>query len=168
MTASIRPAGSFVDRVYGSMKRVPVWALALIWLLPSFGLFVNSFRPRDSQRNSGWWTLEPNGLGVRFTTDNYRQVFEAGTTNSIGDSLLNSAAITIPATIIPIAIASFAAYGFAWIDFRGRKALFIAVVSMMAIPLQVALIPLLAMYYRGAHLSIPFLDKTLTLSLIHI
>jgi alpha-glucoside transport system permease protein len=71
-------------------------------------------------------------------------------------------AIAVPATLIPIAIASFAAYGFAWIDFKGRRWLFIATVSLLAIPLQVALIPLLQMFNLGAHLTLPILDKTIT------
>ncbi len=79
------------------------------------------------------------------------------------EAFLNSIAIAIPATIIPIAIAAFAAYGFAWIDFKGRKVLFIGTVSLLAIPLQVALIPLLQLYVGGAHLTIPVLDKTITL-----
>ena len=79
------------------------------------------------------------------------------------NSLLNSFAIAIPATIIPIAIAAFAAYGFAWIDFQGRKWLFIGTVALLAIPLQVALIPLLQLYVGGAHITLPIIDKTITL-----
>ena len=90
-------------------------------------------------------------------------MLESGATSSLTESLLNSFKIAIPATIIPIAIASFVAYGFAWIDFKGRKPLFIFTVSLLAIPLQVALLPLLQMYTGGAHLTIPFLDKTITL-----
>ena len=77
--------------------------------------------------------------------------------------LANSLAIALPATIIPIAIAAFAAYAFAWIDFKGRQGLFIVTVSLLAVPTQVALIPLLQMYVRGAHLTIPGLDKTITI-----
>ena len=76
---------------------------------------------------------------------------------------MNSFAIAIPATIIPIAVAAFAAYAFAWIDFKGRKCLFIFTVSLLAIPLQVALIPLLQLFVGGAHLTLPILDKTITL-----
>ncbi len=78
------------------------------------------------------------------------------------NALLNSLAIAIPATIIPIAIAAFAAYAFAWIDFRGREWLFIATVSLLAIPLQTSLIPLLQIFAGGGHWTIPFLDKTIT------
>ena len=78
------------------------------------------------------------------------------------NGLANSLAIALPATIIPIGIAAFAAYAFAWIDFQGRQALFIATVSLLAIPLQIALVPLLQLYNFGAHLTIPWLDKTIT------
>ena len=83
---------------------------------------------------------------------------DASSSASLWDALLNSLAIAIPATIIPIAVAAFAAYAFAWIDFKGRKWLFIATVSLLAIPLQVALIPLLQLFVNGAHLTLPALD----------
>ncbi|MFP5487871.1 MAG: carbohydrate ABC transporter permease [Acidimicrobiia bacterium] len=160
-----RPGGAGIsDRIYTFLRGIPVWVLwlvAMIWLLPTFSLFVNSFRPRDDQRASGWWTsiTDPGS----FTTENYETVLGASATSSLTDSLLNSAAVSIPATIIPIAIAAFAAYAFAWIDFKGRKALFIATVSLLAVPLQVALIPLLQLYVGGAHITLPWIDKTVTL-----
>ncbi len=158
------PGGrSTTERIYGALSRIPLWLLAVMWLLPSFGLFVNSFRPRDAQRNSGFWTLDATDQGERLSLENYESVLSADGTNSLTDSLLNSFAISLPATIIPIAIAAFAAYGFAWIDFKGRRGLFITVVSLLAIPLQVALIPLLIMYVSGAHLTLPWIDRTLTL-----
>jgi len=149
-----------VDRVYGFLRRIPtgiLWLIVLVWSLPTLGLFLNSFRSRDAQRGSGWWTVRPDDL----TLANYDQIF--GARQGLGQSLLNSAAIAVPATIIPIAIAAFAAYAFAWIDFKGRKPLFIATVALLAIPLQVALIPLLQLYVGGARLTLPLLDKTITL-----
>ena len=150
--------GGPVNRIYGVLRSVPTWVLwflVLIWIVPTFGLFVNSFRTRDAQRATGWWKTSVD----EFTLQNYRDIFESRA--GLGQSLLNSAAIAIPATIIPIAIAAFAAYGFAWIDFRGRKVLFIATVSLLAIPLQVALLPLLQMYVSGASLTLPLIDKTI-------
>ncbi len=146
-------------RIYRGLSRVPMWVFAFMWLLPSLGLLINSFRTRDAQRTTGFWRTRPSEL----TAENYTEVLTAETVNNMADSLLNSVAIAVPATIIPIAVAAFAAYGFAWIDFKGRKWLFIITVSIMAIPLQVALIPLLRMYVAGAHLTLPFIDKTLTL-----
>ena len=159
MTASVSSESGLGSILYRGLSRFPMWGFALLWLLPSFGLFLNSFRSRDAQRNSGFWTLTPSDL----TLEHYGTVLGASSVNSMSDSLLNSLAISIPATIIPIAIAAFAAYGFAWIDFKGRKWMFIGTVSLMAIPLQVALIPLLKMYVSGAHYTLPFMDKTLTL-----
>ncbi len=157
-----QPDTSLSGRVYGFLRGIPTWVLWLIvivWSLPTVGLFVNGWRTRDAQRNSGWWTVRFDEL----TFDNYDTVFTASATTSLGDSLLNSFAIAIPATIIPIAVAAFAAYTFAWIDFKGRKQLFIATVALLAIPLQVALIPLLQLYVGGAHYTIPGLDKTITI-----
>ena len=65
--------------------------------------------------------------------------------------------------MIPIAFAAFAAYAFAWIDFKGREWLFIATVSLLAIPAQMSLIPLLQLYSGGGHLTLPFVEKTITL-----
>jgi len=153
-----------VNKTYGFLRAIPttvLWFIVVLWSLPTMGILVNGFRNRDSQRNSGWWKgLWPGNFGD-FTLENYDQVINAR--QSIGQSLLNSFAIAIPATIIPIAIAAFAAYAFAWIDFKGRKVLFIATVSLLAVPLQVALIPLLQLATNGAHLTIPLLDKTVTL-----
>jgi alpha-glucoside transport system permease protein len=151
-----------VDRMYGVLRAIPtgvLWLIVVVWSLPTVGLFVNGWRDRDAQRASGWWTVKPSEL----TFGNYDDVFGASASTSLGDSLLNSMAIAIPATIIPIAVAAFAAYAFAWIDFKGRKGLFIATVALLAIPLQVALIPLLQMYVNGAHYTIPWLDKTITI-----
>jgi len=151
-----------IDRIYGLLRSIPVgvlWLIVIVWSVPSVSLFLNSWRSRDAQRNSGWWTIKPGDL----TLDNYDYIFNASAAGTIGESLINSMAIAVPATIIPIAIAAFAAYGFAWIDFKGRKTLFIATVSLLAIPLQVALIPLLQTYVNGAHLTLPFIDKTVTI-----
>ncbi len=167
LTGTGRPAPSpdgrsngVIDRMYGFLRRIPtgvLWLIVVVWSIPTLGLFINSFRSRDAQRATGWWKVRPDEL----TIDNYDTIFSARA--GLGRSLLNSAAIAIPATIIPIAIAAFAAYGFAWIPFRGRKTLFIATVALLAIPLQVALIPLLQMFVGGASVTLPLLDKTVVL-----
>ncbi len=175
MTASnTTPTGSLSNRIYNALRRVPLWGIVIIWVIPTFGLFVNSFRPKSGQRGLGWWqaltagnqeltAAEQSAVNLEnLTLENYADVLSASSTAKLTDSVINSFAIAIPATIIPIAIAAFAAYGFAWIDFKGREKMFIVVVSLLAIPLQVALIPLLQMYDRGAHLTLPFLDKTIT------
>lgn len=153
-----------VDRAYRFLRGIPtgvLWVVVLIWITPTFSLFMNSWRSRDSQRSSGWWqTLFEGDV---YTAENYRTVLEASASSSLTDSLLNSFAVSIPATLIPIAIAAFAAYAFAWIEFPRRKLLFIVTVSLLAVPLQVALIPLLQLFNNGAHLTLPFLAKTITI-----
>ncbi len=154
-----KPSGP-IDRFYGFLRSIPagmLWLIVVIWSIPTLGLFINSFRDRDAQRATGWWKVTPSEL----TIDNYDTIFAARA--GLGRSLLNSAAISIPATIIPIAIAAFAAYGFAWIPFKGRKPLFIGTVALLAIPLQVALIPLLQMFVGGASVTLPLISKTVVL-----
>ena len=153
------------ERLYRRLTNTPMWALwglVAIWTIPSLSLFVNSFRPVQNQRTEGFWKVvtDPGQL----TLDNYDTVlFSEGGGSNLSDSLISSFAIAVPATVIPIAFAAFAAYGFAWIDFKGREWLFIGTVSLLVIPLQVALIPLLQTYVGGAHLTIPFSERTVTL-----
>ena len=78
-----------------------------------------------------------------FSLDNYREVLAS---EGVGQSFINTMRVTIPATIIPIMIASFAAYAFAWMKFPGRQFLFVCVVGLLVVPLQMSLIPLLSMY----------------------
>ena len=151
--------------VYNTMRSVPtwvLWVLVILWTTPTIGLFVNSFRDRDMQRTSAFWTLF-RGNFDGLTLNNYREIFGTEADGGFWNGIINSFAIAIPATVIPIAIAAFAAYAFAWIEFRGREWLFIITVSLLAIPNQVALIPLLQLFSNGAHVTLPGLDKTVTL-----
>jgi len=151
-------------RIYKRLSDLPswlLWIMVVVWTFPSFSLFVNSFRGRQDQRNTGFWDVLTNPGTL--TIDNYRTTLVEEGANNLFDSVISSFAIAIPATVIPIAFAAFAAYGFAWIDFKGRNWLFIATVSLLAVPLQVALIPLLQTYVDGAHLTIPFTDRVITL-----
>ncbi|GAB4512937.1 MAG: carbohydrate ABC transporter permease [Anaerolineae bacterium] len=78
-----------------------------------------------------------------FTFENYDEVLNE---ESVGQTFLNTFTVTIPATIIPIAIAAFAAYGFSWMEFPGRQWLFALVIGLLVVPLQLSLIPLLRLY----------------------
>jgi alpha-glucoside transport system permease protein len=132
--------------------------LCLIWCLPTVGVLITSFRDRDSVNQSGWWTVFDGS--ENFTTENYEQVLggkeftyydsennlvKERSENLLG-AFLNSLSVTIPAVVIPILIAAFAAYGFAWLDFPGRKVLFVGIVAILVVPLQISLIPILSDY----------------------
>lgn len=120
-----------------------VIALIVVWTVPTIGLFITSFREKQAISNSGWWTVFTNPQGA-FTLDNYNKVLFGG--DGLATAFLNTLAVTIPAVVIPILIAAFAAYGFAWMSFPGRRILFITVVALLVVPLQIALIPVLKAY----------------------
>jgi alpha-glucoside transport system permease protein len=117
--------------------------LCLIWSVPTIGLLVSSFRPASLVATTGWWTAFRTPL--HFTLDLYHQALG---TAGMGQSFVNSLFISIPATVIPIMIAAFAAFAFAWMDFPGRDLLFIIVVGLLVVPLQMTLIPILKIYSR--------------------
>jgi alpha-glucoside transport system permease protein len=122
---------------------VVIIAIAALWFVPSLGLFVSSLRPFSLITSSGWWTaLSPP---FRFTLANYAHVL---TTANMGRSFLNSLMIAIPATVMPILVAGFAAYAFSWMHFPGRDALFLVVVGLLVVPLQMTLIPILRLFNR--------------------
>ncbi len=221
---------------------ISVLVLVVLWLLPTAGLFISSFRTADQIATSGWWsslfpqeqnlvlraaapstqkqegslyvlsgniladnkasaemnisawgtssraigqyapgdtadlgesgrvTLQANGdyriesnaeftgsraprlfvtamVPPKFTLDNYRHVLLSGsTTDSMAKAFFNTLTVTIPATVIPILIAAFAAYALAWMEFPGRALLIAAVVALLVVPLQLALIPLLRLH----------------------
>ncbi|HEU5298287.1 MAG TPA: carbohydrate ABC transporter permease [bacterium] len=129
----------------GRLRSVPLHAVVvgfcLIWLLPAVGTLVSSFRPPRLVTVSGWWTalLPP----FAFTMENYARVFGA---YNMGRSFLNSLFIAIPSTIIPVTVAAYAAYAFAWMRFRGRETLFMLVIGLLVVPLQMTLIPVLRLF----------------------
>ena len=120
-----------------------VLVVTVIWMIPTVGLLINSFRVPSEIRASGWWTALANPFDTaQWTLDNYTRVLDEGFSNAF----LNTVAVAIPSTVIPIMIAAFAAYAFAWMDFPGRNFLFVVVVGLMVVPLQMALIPILRIY----------------------
>jgi alpha-glucoside transport system permease protein len=141
--------------VYGALI-----LLAAAWTTPTIGLLVSSFRSGDDVSSTGWWTVLTNPGESELSLDNYRVVLGVASeeeqksaaklggaeTIQLGAAVLNSLTVTIPATVIPILIAAFAGYGFAWIRFPGRRPLFIGVVALLVVPLQIALIPILKDY----------------------
>ena len=120
--------------------------IAVIWTIPTLGLFVTSFRQPADINTSGWWTVVTN---PNLTISNYLNTLNFKDTLTVGQSFVNSLVIVIPATLFPIAIALLAAYAFAWVNFRGKNLLFIAVFSLQVVPIQVALVPLLSLFSNG-------------------
>ncbi|MGF1457957.1 MAG: carbohydrate ABC transporter permease [Leptolyngbyaceae cyanobacterium] len=121
-----------------------VIAIALVWTLPTAGLLISSFRQPEALLKSGWWTVFTPPLDLRqFHLGNYADVL---TGQDMGQAFLNSLIISIPATVMPIAIATFAAYALAWMRFPGRQLLFVMIVGLLVVPLQMTLIPVLRAY----------------------
>jgi alpha-glucoside transport system permease protein len=100
--------------------------IAVLWTIPTFGLLLSSFRPEQDVRRTGWWTFFAN---PGFTFDNYAEVLFGGSQPLVG-YFVNSVLITIPSVVIPIVLATLAAYGFAWTRFPFRDALFVAIVAL--------------------------------------
>jgi alpha-glucoside transport system permease protein len=132
----------------GWLTRIIVAAIVLIWLIPTLGVLITSFRPEAQVVSSGWWTVIAHPFrAAEWTLQNYRTALDAA---GFGNAFLNSLAVTLPATVIPITIAAFAAYAFSWMEFRGRYVMFVVVVGLLVVPLQMALIPILRLYAEGA------------------
>jgi alpha-glucoside transport system permease protein len=132
----------------GWFVRITILLVVVLWLIPAVGVLITSFRPEALSDTTGWWTALAHPFRLdEWTLENYRIALDAGGFQS---AFLNSLAVAIPSTVIPITIAAFAAYAFSWMDFRGRYVMFIGVVSLMVVPLQMALIPILRLYTEGA------------------
>ena len=114
--------------------------IALLWLVPSLGLLITSFRPSVDMRATGWWTVlfEP-----RFTLANYERVITA---EDMGSAFINSLFITLPATILPLLIASMGAFALAWVRFPFRDTIFLVIVALLMVPVQIGFIPLVAAF----------------------
>jgi alpha-glucoside transport system permease protein len=122
--------------------------IALLWTIPTIGLFVTSIRPEVETQRTGWWEIFVNPT---VTLENYQQVL-FGRESLLGP-FINSIAISVPATVFPVVIASLAAYAFAWMKFRGRDTIFVLVFALQIVPIQMALVPLLSLFSRGFSLG---------------
>lgn len=128
----------------GTVLRAVIITICFIWTLPSVGVLISSFRPANDIRSSGWWSIFQTPFDVtQWTLENYAEVL---TKEGMGTAFVNSFMVTLPGTIIPIIIAAFAAYAFAWMKFPGRDFLFAVVVGLIVVPLQMTLIPVLRLY----------------------
>ncbi|TQM06470.1 carbohydrate ABC transporter permease [Pseudonocardia kunmingensis] len=142
--AGVAPTRSAVARKGLSSPWASIAALviAVLWTIPTFGLFLSSFRPERDVKRSGWWTFLAN---PDLTLENYTDVLLGGS-QPLGGFVVNSILITIPSVAIPIILATLAAYGFAWTRFPLRDTLFVAIFALQIVPLQVALLPLLEIF----------------------
>jgi alpha-glucoside transport system permease protein len=128
--------------------RITVTLIVILWVIPTLGVLITSFRPEEQVLSSGWWTAFAHPFrAAEWTLENYSTALDAA---GFGNAFLNSLAVSIPATVIPITIAAFAAYAFAWMEFKGRYVMFVLVVGLLVVPLQMALIPILRLYAEGA------------------
>jgi alpha-glucoside transport system permease protein len=119
---------------------VTLTVLAILWTIPTLGLLVTSFRSRDDAATSGWWTALFNPFGADWTTGNYAG---AWTGSDLSSGFINSIIVAIPATVIPIMFAAFAAYAFTFMDFPFKEFFFLLIIAVMVVPIQVAFQPML-------------------------
>ena len=128
-------------RTGGGALRIFLIVIALLWLIPAFGLLVESFRDPAQYANGGWWQAIVHP--AQLTVSNYEELLQNSTMVS---SFFNTVYITVPATILVVLVGSAAGYAFAWMEFPGRDALFLVVVGLLVIPIQIALIPVVKLY----------------------
>jgi alpha-glucoside transport system permease protein len=134
------PAGRLVQMLNRTPIHIVLALIGLIWLAPTIGLLVTSFRPRSDIQATGWWeTLST----LRFTTENYSAVLSA---QGMLGAFVNNLIISIPSTLIPLTVASMAAYAFSWVKFPFRDSLFLIVVALLMVPAQIAFIPVLNLF----------------------
>ena len=124
--------------------------LAAFWLIPTVGLFITSLRAKGEAQTSGWWDVFLNPFSQDWDLSSYTTVL---TENKLGTSFISSLAVTIPATILPLLFAAYAAYGFTFLTFKGREFYFALIIGLLVVPLQGALVPVLKMF-------ISFTEKT--------
>jgi alpha-glucoside transport system permease protein len=122
--------------------------IAVFWTIPTIGLFITSIRPEVDTLRTGWWEIF---VHPTFTLENYENVLFGR--DSLLGPFLNSIAISIPATVFPLVIASLAGYAFAWMKFKGRDVLFVLVFALQIVPIQMALVPLLSLFSRGLQIG---------------
>ncbi|MBX7546462.1 carbohydrate ABC transporter permease [Streptomyces sp. NPDC004232] len=129
------------QRLGGGLVRVFLILVGLFWLVPTVGLLLASLRSPQDMSASGWWTVftKPSQL----TFDSYQKLLENG---DITSSLWNTVLITVPATVLVVVVGSLAGYAFAWMEFPGRDWWFLGVVSLLVVPVQVALIPIAELF----------------------
>ena len=139
------------ERLVRVLTRTPLHfaliGIALLWLVPTVGLALTSFRKPPAIASSGWWHSLTQW---DWTLKNYDAVINA---TGMGHAWLNSVIITVPATILPLTLGALAAFGFAWVPFPFRDTLFLLIVALMIVPIQTSLVPLLKLFANHGHLN---------------
>lgn len=136
-------AGSFKRIVSSRIASAIALVIAVVWTVPTFGLFVSSFRPEAEIKSTGWWQIFTD---PQFTLDNYAQVLGGSTSTNLAVFFQNSIVIAVPATLIPLVLAIMASYAFSVLEWKGRDIVFVGVFALQVVPLQMALIPLLRLF----------------------
>ncbi|HEV2237126.1 MAG TPA: carbohydrate ABC transporter permease [Ktedonobacterales bacterium] len=152
-TEALTPRERLLRAVNSSALTTVVVIIAVIWSVPTLGLFISSFRAAAAIHDTGWWVslLPP----WRFTLENYQHVIQS---NGLGQAFFSSLIIAIPGTILPMFVAAFAAYAFAWMKFPGRDWIFLGIVGLLVVPIQMTLAPILGLFtavnITGSYLAI--------------
>nr|WP_241680714.1 carbohydrate ABC transporter permease [Pseudactinotalea suaedae] len=131
--------GALTNRIGSAVAIV----IAVLWTVPTFGLFLSSLRPESDIKGSGWWTFFSDPA---LTLDNYRQVLGGSSSTNLSQYFTNSLVIAVPSTLLPLSLAVMAAYAFSVLEWRGRNLVFVGVFTLQIVPLQMALIPLLRFF----------------------
>jgi alpha-glucoside transport system permease protein len=139
------------ERLVRVLSRTPLHialvGIALVWLVPTVGLALTSFRKPPAIASSGWWHSLTQW---DWTLHNYSSVINA---TGMGHAWVNSVIITVPATILPLTLGALAAFGFAWVPFPFRDTLFLIIIALMIVPIQTSLVPLLKLFANNGHLN---------------
>src|SRR6056300_649430 len=128
-----------LNRRFNLASTAGLLLLVAIWSIPTVGLLITSLRLRSAAEVSPWWDAIFNPLGTVWSLEAYRNSLESG----MLEAVFNTFAVTIPSTILPLMIAANAAYAFTFLNFKGKEFTFAALVGLMVVPLQAALIPVL-------------------------
>ncbi|MBA2360283.1 MAG: carbohydrate ABC transporter permease [Actinobacteria bacterium] len=134
------PSARLVKFISRAPVHLGLLLVAVIWLVPTVGLAVTSFRPRGDIQASSWWSSLTDWS---FTLHNYSEVLNKA---NMDKAFVNSILITVPSTLLPLVLAAAAAYAFSWISFPFRDTIFLLIVALMVVPVQMALVPLLTLF----------------------
>ncbi len=145
-------SGRVKKRLTSRAATITALVIAVLWTIPTAGLFISSLRPAEQIRTTGWWTFFTN---PSLTLQNYDEVLFSSSAGSgqLAGYFINSIVITVPTVLFALALAAFAAYALAWIPFKGSGWLFIGIFALQIVPLQMALVPLLRLFSQGVGLG---------------